>query len=222
MANTPKKTTETKAKAVTETKEAVAETKIESTNIANEENEVLKQKLATMEQQMAMLMQMMGSNASNTQNTTDRDIEVISLTTGRLLLTTTGTDAGQKYDFGNQFESLTIPESDLRAIVRAMPETSRGGYFYINDRQFVEDAKLSSAYRNLMGKTELLEIFNKPYSDFIRTYNTSPVGQKKIILDMVISKKLNGEFVDANVLIELGKICGKDLMNIEPLQNLIG
>jgi len=222
MANTTKKVTEIKAKTVAETKDTVMEIKAKPVSPTNEENEVLKQKLATMEQQMAMLMQMMSGNASNTQATTDRDIEVISLITGKLLLTTTGTDAGQKYDFNNQFDSLTIPESDLRAIIRSMPETSRGGYFYINDRQFVEDVKLNSAYRNLMGKTELLEVFNKPCNEFMKIYNTSPVGQKKVILDMAISKKLNGEFIDANILIELGKISGKDLMNIEPLQNLIG
>ena len=41
--------------------------------------------------------------------------------------------------------------------------------------------------------------------------------QKKIILDMVVDKKLNGEDVDANIVAQLSKACGKDLINIDAL-----
>lgn len=219
MANTPtnKKTTSTKTTA------EVAPPVVEKEVVNNEENEILKQKLADMEKQMSMLMQMMGNNLapSQTQTPNDRDIEVISLITGSLVLTTTGKDSGQKYEFKNQFDSVLIPESDLRAIVRSMPKTAHGGYFYITDSKFVEDVKLTSAYRNMRDKNDLVEMFNKSHNEFMDIYNNCPQGQQKVIVDMVIAKKLNGEFVDANILIELGKACKRDLMSIESLQNLM-
>ena len=190
--------------------------------VDNKENEALKQKLADMEKQMSTLMQMMGGNLASPQTANDRDIEVISLITGALILTTTGLDSGQKYEFKNQFDSVLIPESDLRAIVRSMNETARGGYFYIVDNKFVEDARLTSSYRNMMNKTELMEIFDKSCKEFMEVYNRCVEGQKKIIVDMAIGKKLNGEFVDANILIELGKACNRDLMGIETLETLMG
>lgn len=224
MANTPNKktppskATETITPSVTEEVKTKAETPVQ-----NGENEALKQKLADMETKMAMMMQMMGNNlnASQSASNSDRDIEVVSLVTGTLLLTTTGLDSGQKYEFKNQFDTILIPESDLRAIVRSMPETARGGYFYVADTKFVEDVKLAGSYRNMMNKNELVDIFNKPHTEFIATYNHCTQGQKIVIVEMAVSKKMNGEFVDANILMELGKACNRDLMSIEPLENLV-
>jgi hypothetical protein len=34
-------------------------------------------------------------------------------------------------------------------------------------------------------------------------------------IEIILNKKYNGEDVDANVLIELGEMCGKDLLNAE-------
>ena len=48
-------------------------------------------------------------------------------------------------------------------------------------------------------------------------YNNACNEQKKIILDMVVDKKLNGEDVDANIVAQLSKACGKDLINIDAL-----
>lgn len=230
MAVTKKTSVDEKKKDAIEVVEKVkgvetSETSVEvkpTTSKANEENEILKKRLADMEQQMSMFMKMVGNNMSDSQSANDRDIEVVSLITGRLVLTTTGLDSGQKYEFGNQFDTILIPESDLRAIVRFMPETARGGYFYIADHKFIEDVKLTGAYRNMMSKNELLDIFNKSHDEFMTTYKASSEGQKKIIEDMVIGKKLNGEFVDANILIELGKVCNRDFMSIETLENLMG
>ena len=50
-------------------------------------------------------------------------------------------------------------------------------------------------------------------------YNEAGNDQKKIILDMVVDKKLNNEPIDANIVNELGKACGRDLMGIEPLED---
>lgn len=222
MANTTNKKAPTTPKVEDIVKTPVVEevkAKIETP--ANEENELLKAKLIEMETKMATLMQMMGGNMFQAPSTEERDIEVVSLTDGSLLITTDGIGGGQRYNFPNQFAMLLIPERDLKAIIRSMPETTREGYFYINDEKFVEENRLRSVYRNIMSDKELNGIFDKSHVDFMTVYNSASVGQKKVIVGMAINKKLNGEFVDANILIELGKACGRDLMSIETLETLM-
>lgn len=197
---------------------AEKKTKVETDTNVNQENEVLKQKLQAMEAQMATLMQMVSGNINNTKDTsTERDISVISLTTGSLYLTTTGLDSGRRYLFSNQFDEVQIPEGDLKEIIKAMPETTQKGYFYINDEKFVKDAKLTNTYRNILSDKALNDIFSKDCKAFMNIYNGASKGQQKIIVDMVANKKLSGEFVDANIVLELGKACDRDLMSIEPM-----
>jgi hypothetical protein len=41
--------------------------------------------------------------------------------------------------------------------------------------------------------------------------------QKKIIVDTIIDKRSRGEYVDANVLMRLGELSGKNLVEIASL-----
>ena len=41
------------------------------------------------------------------------------------------------------------------------------------------------------------------------------IRQKEIIIDKIVNKKLNHENVDANILLELGKLSGKNLIDVE-------
>ena len=50
-----------------------------------------------------------------------------------------------------------------------------------------------------------------------KVYKNASESQKRIIVDMVVEKQINNEQIDANILISLGKLCGMDLIGIEPL-----
>ena len=50
-------------------------------------------------------------------------------------------------------------------------------------------------------------------------YKNASDGQKRIILDMVSDKRLNGQPIDANILMELGKLSGVNFMDIDPLDD---
>ena len=58
----------------------------------------------------------------------------------------------------------------------------------------------------------------KNSEDVCEIYKNASDSQKKIIVDMVMEKQINEEKVDANVLVDLGKLCGIDFMKIEPLE----
>ena len=46
-------------------------------------------------------------------------------------------------------------------------------------------------------------------------YKSTSDVQKKIIVDMIKQKKAKGDYIDANILVEIGKLCGEELINIE-------
>lgn len=196
----------------------------DSTESLKQENESLKTQMAEMKANMEMMMKQIAimSQVGATQQTSSnvvKDIEVVSLTNAHLLITTTGRADGKHYDFNEQFESQPIPEIDLKEIVRAMPNTARNGYFYICDEEFVRNNGLYSSYRTMLNKTDLENLFTLNSKDFMVSYNNAPKGQKAIIESMVVNKKLAGQEVDANILLELQKITGKNYMEIEPIED---
>ena len=48
-------------------------------------------------------------------------------------------------------------------------------------------------------------------------YKNASEAQKTIIENMIVNGRLNGESLDANVLVELGKITGKNYMEIDTM-----
>ncbi len=209
MANTKKETKTTSTPVV------------EKESILEKENLELKKQFAEMQEQFAMMQEMIKNMTGFTKpvvtTSIPRDIEVISLTPGQLVLTTTGKSDGRHYEFPDQFATRSIPEDDLKQIVKSMIATTDGGYFFINDVEFIAQNSLNSAYRVMLDKAKLSNYFNLSYQEAITLYDNAPNAQKKIIESMITDKKLKGEFVDANILMEIGKRANKDFMNIEPL-----
>lgn len=208
-------------------KSSSAKTPTETTNIQDiesitKENNELKAQMSQMQEQMNTLLQkfaMLNLSGQNF-NQQDKDINVVSLVNATLLISTNGRSDGKVYKFTKQFESQPIPESDLKEIVRAMPRTAREGYFYILDSDFVRNNGLSSSYRNILTQTEMANIFSLNSKEFMEKYNYVSDAQKKIIENMLINKRLMNEDVDANIMLALQKVTGRNYMEIEPLENM--
>lgn len=193
------------------------------------QNKELENQVKTMQDQMQQLMtklenlsvnlpdNQVSNNFAVISHQTHKDIEVVSLSTGHLLLSTNGRSDGRIYEFSYQFESKFIPEEDLRLIVHAMPNTSSGGHFYIKDRDFVESNGLRIAYNNMLDIDKLKHILNKDVKDFENSYKLASKVQQETIVDMVIDRLLYGKKVDANIVLALEKMSGKKLMSIEPI-----
>ena len=98
-----------------------------------------------------------------------------------------------------------------------MPQSISNGFIYIADSDFVQECELEDVYDSLLSDEQLKNLLNKNYSDVCEIYKNASDHQKKIIIDMIVDKKLNDQKIDANILMELGRICGKDLLDIEPL-----
>ena len=209
MANTKK---------VKSTEAEVVET-AEATNPAVEENEALKAKIAEQEQQMADLMAQIkvmmqaqaATNPVNIEEKAARGIKFISLVSGGLTL-----KGNRMYHIDKQFGYKMIPESEARAILSNMPNTIASGMVYIADKEFVNKNDLSGVYEEILSDKQLKELLQQNANDVCEIYKQASMAQREIIVDMVVNRKLNGLPIDANIVVEIGKLCGKDLMSITP------
>lgn len=196
----------------------VAET-VEVTNSAVEENEALKAKIAEQEQQMADLMAQIkvmmqaqaATNPVNIEEKAARGIKFISLVPGGLTL-----KGNRMYHIDKQFGYKMIPESEARAILSNMPNTIASGMVYIADKEFVNKNDLSGVYEEILSDKQLKELLQQNANDVCEIYKQASMAQREIIVDMVVNRKLNGLPIDANIVVEIGKLCGKDLMSITP------
>ena len=214
---TPKVTAEAKKDNVPVVDVSAKDAEIES---LRSENASFKSQLEAMQNQLSQFMGMMQmmSKASNTDEV--RDIEIINLAVGQLILTTNGRSDGIHYEFTEQFKKLMVPETDLKQIIKAMPKTVESGLFFINDDEFVRKNGLTYVYRNIMNEETIRGFFTKPHKEAIELYENANKAQQDIIETMVVTKLLDGEDVDANILRDLGKATGKNFMDIEPLEAL--
>ena len=195
------------------------EAEVVETNPAIEENEALKAKIAEQEQQMADLMAQIkvmmqaqaATNPVNIEEKAARGIKFISLVPGGLTL-----KGNRMYHIDKQFGYKMIPESEARAILSNMPNTVASGMVYIADKEFVNKNDLSGVYEEILSDKQLKELLQQNANDVCEIYKQASMAQREIIVGMVVNRKLNGLPIDANIVVEIGKLCGKDLMSITP------
>lgn len=190
----------------------------EVTNSAAEGNKTLKAKIVEQEQQMADLMAqikvMMQAQAQNVVPVTEkkaRSIKFISLVQGGLSL-----KGNRMYHIDKQFGYKMIPEGEAAAIVSNMPNTIANGLVYIADKDFISHMELDGVYEEILSDKQLKELLQQNTNDVCEIYKQASMAQREIIVDMIVNRKLNGLPIDANIVVEIGKLCGKDLMSIAP------
>ncbi len=184
---------------------------IEDSRIVEQANEI-----AELKAQIALLMNM---QKASTQTATvesaskkKKSITIINLFAGGLTV-----KGNSYYHFDKQFDKRAFSEAEATAIVNNMPNAAREGIFYITDAQFVEDNDLSDAYENMIDDVKMKTILSLDANSVLVLYKNASEAQKTIIENMIVNGRLNGEPLDANVLVELGKITGKNYMEIETM-----
>ena len=203
-ATTKKTTTATTATSTIEKPET-------DSRIAEQANEI-----AELKAQIALLMK---AQKASTQTTTvestpkkKKNVTIINLFAGGLTV-----KGNSSYHFDKQFDKRAFSEAEATAIVNNMPNAAREGIFYITDAQFVEDNDLSDAYENMIDDVKMKTILSLDANSVLVLYKNASEAQKTIIENMIVNGRLNGESLDANVLVELGKITGKNYMEIDTM-----
>lgn len=210
MANTTKtKTTKETSPTVDETAPIVDEVKTPSP--AEQENAELKATVEMLKAQMEMMAQMLGAGQTEIKPKKERNITFSNLTDGTVVL-----KGSSIWPIEGQYNTRTFMEREARLIVSNCGNLIRSGAVYIDDAEFVEENDLGEVYRYMVNGDELKNLLTKDAHEVIETYKTVPDMQKKIIIGMIVAKRLKGEAVDGNVLLQLGALSGKDLVSIEP------
>ena len=216
MANTTNKSNTTTPK--TTTKKATAPT----TPVVDTEKEQLKAQLAEqqrrMEEMMAQIQVLMQAQSNSTMPTKsvnpNKQIVFINMTSGGLNLKGT-----RMYHIDNQFGAKSVQESEARVIVANMPNTIADGYVYIPDNEFLESCNMGGVYDGMLNDEQMKTLLNQDANYVCDVFENATDSQKRIIIDMVSDIQLNGNPVDANILVRLGKLAGVDFLDIEPLDD---
>lgn len=195
-----------------------AATPVEAAN----ESDALKETIAKQQEQMqemmtqiALLMKAQSApTAPAEQPKKQSNIKFINLTAGSMNLRGT-----RMYNIPKQFGFKMLGEAEARLVVNNMSNAIADGYIYIANKAFVHECELDDLYANMLDDAQLKALLNENANDVCEVYKNASEGQKRIILDMVSDKRLNGQPVDANILVELGKLSGVDFMNIDPLDD---
>ena len=215
MANTTNKSNTTTPK--TTTKKATAPT----TPVVDTEKEQLKAQLAEqqrrMEEMMAQIQVLMQAQSNSTMPTKsvnpNKQIVFINMTSGGLNLKGT-----RMYHIDNQFGAKSVQESEARVIVANMPNTIAEGDVYIPDNEFLESCNMGGVYDGMLNDEQMKTLLNQDANYVCDVFENATDSQKRIIIDMVSDRQLNGNPVDANILVRLGKLAGVDFLDIEPLE----
>lgn len=209
MANTK---TATKSKKAEKAEVVENETKAVDTTVS--ENEALKSQIAEMKAQMELMAQMMAAKAESvkpvSQPKNDRMITFVNLTNGTAVLR-----GNQIWTLEGRYATRSFLEREARIIVNNMPNMIRSGMVYITDAQFVKDNDLADSYMNILSDEDMKNLLAKDANYVIDVYKNVADGQKQIIVDMIIEQRMAGKKIDSNILVELGEMCGKDLVHID-------
>lgn len=213
MANTTNKSTTTTPKATT---------KKETAPVVDTEKEQLKAQLAEqqkrMEEMMAQMQVLMQAQSNSTTSiksvNSNKQIVFINMTSGGLNLKGT-----RMYHIDNQFGTKSVQESEARVIVANMPNTIAEGYVYIPDNEFLESCNMGGVYDGMLNDEQMKTLLNQDANYVCDVFENATDSQKRIIIDMVSDRQLNGKPVDANILVRLGKLAGVDFLDIEPLDD---
>lgn len=215
MANTTKSTTTTPK--TTTKKEATL-----TAPVVDTEKEQLKAQLAEQQKRMEEMMAQMQVLMQAQSNTvapvnpvnSNKQIVFINMTAGGLNLKGT-----RMYHIDNQFGTRSVQESEARVIVANMPNTIANGYVYIPDNEFLESCNMGGVYDGMLNDEQMKTLLNQDANYVCDVFENATDSQKRIIIDMVSDRQLNGKPVDANILVRLGKLTGVDFLDIEPLDD---
>lgn len=210
MAGRPKKS-ET-AEKTTKTTKAVDNTQEQLKALQEQLAKLMAENEALKEQKESNKVEINEHDEQEEEITADTDITVISQTVGKLVISTEGNGVGTVYRFENFGEVQDIPFGDLRDIVKNKPRFAKEGAYFICNPQAVKKLRLGTQYKNLIDDKTFVNLFDKDAKTIIALYTSAPQMQQEQVVSLIEDRLDKGLEVDGNVLIKIGKLCGKDFI----------
>lgn len=196
----------------------------------NKELDLLKEKQALEERlaKMELLINSLTEQKEKTFTIVDNDFEfeeipeipmnkvikVMSLFSGGLNLKTTNDGTAQVFRFEFIGQILPIIYSDLVKIVSNQRIFFEQGYCMILDKDVVKAHYLEDYYKKFIDGRVINNILEYDVDKIKEIFtNTTPVIQQSII-DMMVQKINNNEYVDKNKVTALNEVYGNDIFEL--------
>lgn len=144
----------------------------------------------------------------------DTEIVVISQFMGKLVISTEGNGVGTVYRFENFGDVHDIPFSDLKDIVKNKPNFAKEGLYYIANKNAVKKLRLTKEYEHIISNDLFERLLDEKSDVIIKAYENAPKLQQEQIVSMIDDRLANNKEVDGNVLVKIGKLCGRDFLHV--------
>lgn len=144
----------------------------------------------------------------------NKSIKAISLYNGGLTLFTQDHCQGKKFRFDKFGDIRTIQYTDLDACISVQRRFFEQGYVMILDKDVVKVHGFEEAYNKLLTKKQIEEILTYENQKIEALFSNTTDNIKQVIVDMVVNKIINNEYVDMNKIQIINKYFPKDINEI--------
>jgi hypothetical protein len=142
----------------------------------------------------------------------DERIPVMSLCFNKLNLSVEPNGKGRNYSFTEFGQVKRIPYPDVANIINSQEKFLSNGIFYIMDSRVLEKHSLQDLYERILSKDMLEKVFGLS-KEAVTLYQKANNSQRELINRFFIDKMAKDELVDLNVVSEISKISGIDLLS---------
>jgi hypothetical protein len=138
-------------------------------------------------------------------------IKVMSLVNNKLNLSTKARGQGKVFSFEKFGQIKQMFYSELLDIIEAHPNFFEAGYFYVLDQNVINSGNYNELYEKILTKDQMEQILNGT-NQAIPLFESCNEKQRGVICNFFIQKMINGENVDYNLLSNITRISGIDIV----------
>ena len=142
----------------------------------------------------------------------DERIAVMSLCFNKLNLSVEANGKGRNYTFNEFGQVKRIPYPDLANIINSQERFMSSGFFYIMDARVLEKHSLQELYEKILSKDMLEKVFALS-KEAVILYQKANNSQRELIHRFLLDKIVKDELLDLNVISEISKTSGIDLLS---------
>ena len=191
----------------------MANTKMSAKNNSDAQKiQELEKTISDLNAVVQMLMQQ-GVSTQAVETEGERDVVFISLCNHILNLSTEPNGGGTIYTFTEFGEEQAIPYSDARKIIKNTNSFIKGGKRYIADDKIINTEHLTSDYKKILSKDDLLDLLSSDRVKFRNIFDKMTPIQQEIFRDVVVDKlSKDKNSVDMNIVQYINESLNIDIL----------
>jgi hypothetical protein len=140
-------------------------------------------------------------------------VNVMSLVNNPLNLSTKPRGQGKNFRFETFGTVKRMFYSELLDVIENHPNFFEKGYFYVLDNQVIEMNNYVDLYKKLLTKEMMESIINNT-PNAISLFEGAAESQRSIIVEFFVSKIVDGQAVDFNLIANINRIASIDIQKM--------